>query len=339
MGSCNYSPEGRRVLKKQGRKSWKSTMSRGQIICLKDDCGRKANNLCPNSLCLAHCHESIDTPGFIHCKRHEREWENKQKYPRKKDRADYGSKTSHAQHQRARQAQQEAVAQYQEDNDNPYEDKLLDKQRKRLRSVRGGRGTDRDAFFVLGAAAGLVDGTTILQRSCPKCGVNVPEVGSFFWLHLSQCDPVAFGHYAEGAKSLEPAVMAGGHTDADNSNKPAAVIAGGDQMKEVGDVVHARKERVTGILDEIMKANREELEEMIRDNHKTKTESLRELAMQADQMGKDLSGDANVNDPSQMEVGEIVKVETPQVWDKPLITKKDQLPRNHQFAQGPFLRL
>ncbi len=67
------------------------------IICVYPDCGRKANNLCPNSLCLgemaftsmcesrltrcdtAHCHDRQEMKGFQACKRHQREWENKQK--------------------------------------------------------------------------------------------------------------------------------------------------------------------------------------------------------------------------------------------------------------------
>jgi hypothetical protein len=253
-------------------------------------------------------------------------------YPRKKDRAEYGSKsnTTGAYGPPHRQAPGYPAGQLGEDGpDNPYEDAGLDKQRKRVRSSRNARGSDRDAFFVLGAAAGLVEGTTIVQRQCPKCESIVPEVGSFFWLHLSQCDPQSFGSYAEGSQAL-----GGAFASNTESESHSQVVIGGEQLKEVGTEVRERKERVGGILDEIMKANREELEEMIRDNQKMKEQSLRELALQADQMGKDLSN-SNVPDANN-DREDTVKVEPPVTWEKPLITQTNA---PYTFTKGPLLRL
>ncbi len=41
-------------------------------VCI--DCGRKANAICPNVRCLAHCHEWTEQNHNNNCKRHEREW-------------------------------------------------------------------------------------------------------------------------------------------------------------------------------------------------------------------------------------------------------------------------
>jgi hypothetical protein len=49
-----------------------------------------------------------------------------------------------------------------------------------------------------------------LTRKCPACDKAVPDSGSFYLLHLAQCDVAAWTHVMQGDVPLPPAVSAGG---------------------------------------------------------------------------------------------------------------------------------
>ena len=142
----------------------------------------------------------------------------------------------------------------------------------------------QDAFFMLAAEELLgafedEEGDGGIQRKCPSCGLAVPEVGSFFWLHLSQCDPQAFGHYAEG--SSFPNRPSRGPTD--------VTLRGASEA--------ARKRRQAA--DALLSAAEIDLQD-----EGTREESLQELAGLAKDMAERLSTkktDAKYDNDEQIE--------------------------------------
>ncbi len=150
------------------------------IICAEADCGRKANNLCPNSRCLNHCHEYTEANGNSNCKRHEREWENKQRLNR-------SNTVSGA--ERSRPARTGTAVAPSKGTKRPSSSQLRE-------SSSGAP----DPFFLLPPQTGAR--APYQLRKCPSCDKLIPCVGSFFWLHLSQCDSANFHEYVEGLRSL-----------------------------------------------------------------------------------------------------------------------------------------
>lgn len=117
------------------------------------------------------------------------------------------------------------------------------------------------------------------QRQCPNCGLAVPEVGSFFWLHLSQCDPQAFGHFAEGSPLPPRNVSKAAPTDA---TLAAAADAARKRQQAAAALLAATLGRNDSTPNAVASKNND------KDETPPREQSLRELAGLAEQMASRL---------------------------------------------------
>lgn len=97
---------------------------------------------------------------------------------------------------------------------------------------------EHDSFFLLHNQPPTK--TPSLYRKCPQCEKQIPMVGSFYWLHLSQCDIGNFWRYVEGSKEPPVAMFDESET---RSRK--------DPVQKAKEIARVRNDRVSSLLEEV----------------------------------------------------------------------------------------
>jgi hypothetical protein len=132
----------------------------------------------------AHCHEQSETKGFQMCKRHEREWDNKQRQgPRvKKDGTVVGASAVAAASVATAGAVSGGAVTGGAASAGLGAAAVLEKVTVPFKRARTD-GVDNDAY-------GLAEreGRTQQSRKCPRCDRQVPDKSSFFSLHQASCN-------------------------------------------------------------------------------------------------------------------------------------------------------
>lgn len=130
-----------------------------------------------------------------------------------------------------------------------------------------------DPFYLLGGAAATTRVPYNL-RKCPSCEKMVPSVGTFFWLHLSQCDTATFHEYIDGVKTAPRPVYDDGYARRK------------DPIKKARDAALERRKTAVQLLEEVFdtKVTVEHLEQQSAELGRRRTEALTAMLPQVERL-------------------------------------------------------